>query len=216
MTNAATTAPITYAIDEYRTWCSGTRVSVILDPVARLVYTTAAVGGGCPEPVYHGRHRALFRVARETSAESLSDWLRGVESTIAAICDAYEGEHWTGSHHVGSWSDDAEGLIDVLEQEYEEAATYGGIATYWDASDYFQPAAAQVVVELAESASLDDAVQREIDAAAPDALLAEDDVREALISLAEREIEHHVESRDPHERLQRARLARLLRAEVSS
>jgi hypothetical protein len=190
---------------------------VILDPDARHVYTTASVGGGCPEPVYHHRHLVLLgRVAQETVAESLLDWLRGVESTIEALCDAYEGAHWDGNNHVGSWSDDAEGLSDCLDEEFAEAASYGGIATYWDASDYFQPAASQVVGELAESESLDDAVQREVDAAAPDAILDEDDVREALVELAEREIEHHVESRDPHERLQRARLARLLRAEVSS
>lgn len=181
---------ITYAIDNYLGVCSGTRVSVHLNPGARHVYSCAIVGSGSPDAVWHRRHRTLLAdIGQDLVPDALEAWLREHEEVIAAMCDAYEGE--------GRWSDAADDLDQKIERAWQES----DVARFWDAGAYFEPARLDVLTELLADASVSAAVAREVaDGMANDAHLDPADVRAWMEGELRRLAEDDDEDADDRER----------------
>ena len=199
------TMDITINIGDYSGWVSGTRVSLYLDPEKRLVYSCGIVGSGTPEPAWNRRHLDLGHVGKDVVSESLEEWLRGQEATLAALCDCYEGTEWDGHNHVGQWSEEASELEEAFDCALAEAED---IAHYWDAVEYFSPAEDDVI-DAATRLGIEAAVDHENDGALS-AGVHLTKTEEAIVSLLQRRLENLVDTRSAWERLQRLQIRRVL------
>lgn len=174
MTETKTT--VTYNIDSYRNWQSGTAVHLYLIPAAESsdgqvhVDAWASVGAGCPMPAWHNRWLPLGTLPQEIVPESLREQLQGQERELLEIAGHYQGSEWNGSNHVGLWSDgDLLGArVDALDLSCE---------CYWTPADWYEPTTWPEILDgLREAGSVEDFARIEVANADGDATLDADDV----------------------------------------
>jgi len=171
-----------------------------------LVCVVAMIGAGTPSPAYHHQWRYLGKVSTQAVPESVEDAVRGAEETILEIASLYEGKHWDGNNHVGSWRQDDK----IEDAGYQLQEALSQVSTYWAASDYFAPLGGVDLRmrELATDANLGVVVERELKNADTDVHLNEVDVQECLLDDAQTWLDNHTDpSADTEdERTLRARL----------
>jgi hypothetical protein len=211
-----TTESITFDIDDYNTWQQGTRVSLILDPEARKVYTFASVGNNSwPMSVHHRLHRTLATYDQSVSAESLQEWLEADEGRLLAIVTKYEGSEWDGSNHVGSWSDEEDDrrLDDELSDELTQDISSGAIATYWSASEYYSETEGEALEAVLRLGSIEKAAKQEVAAADNSGhLLDQADVETALRAILEGARDYQLDEDDENDAKTLAKIERVLAA----
>lgn len=156
---------------------------IFLDPENGRVYTFGCIGSGSPAKAYHGIHRTLGQVPVDADPDSVRDLLQAQESKILGIQERYLGTEWDGHNHVGKWEDDD-------REDFEEQLDLEGVATFWDASDFFYADPDTVLGELLKAESLESYVDAEIESAAgQQVLLKRSDCLETLRQLLTEEIE---------------------------
>jgi hypothetical protein len=158
---------------------SGTRVVIALDPEDRRVYDYYVIGSGAPEAVWHRRHMSLASVPVDTVADSLQEWLEMDEQrkTIEAIIEGYEGTHWTGSNHVGRWSEEAEDAAQEFEEACRSAISQNEIAQYVDAREWlWNCLTVSDVLNEIEDDDLDTYVETQVEEAKGEGVYLDEDV----------------------------------------
>jgi hypothetical protein len=194
-----------YSVSEYGKHYTG--VTLCLAPDGRDVYTFGRIGSGAPEEVWHRRHLQLASLPREVVGASLVEWLRKREDQLVRIAEGYDGTEWNGRNFVGRWSDDAQRLAELLDEELQEAVSCHDLATYWDAGEWMSADPYSVCQAALEAGSLDAAAAAEVARARDEgAHLDVADTREALEELLLAWRDGLVNDRDPVERLERLRL----------
>lgn len=193
--NQETTMDITFEIDEYGAQYN--QVQVILDPAKRKVYTFGQIGAGTPGPVWHGRHRVIASLRPDFVGETLEDVLRGHESDLAAVADAYLGDEWDGSNHVGRWAEDVADLVLPIEDSVEHG---DAVARYWDAGDYLAGDTASVIANAFSHKGIGAAAAAEVaDAKSNGAHIRLDDAEKYIRSLVEERIDDLVDDEEDHD-----------------
>ncbi len=179
--------PVKINITSWNCNSSGLNAYILIDPEDRDVTTWCNVGSGMPMSTYHDR-TILIGLPIMAYEADVQTWCEDHADDIAAICDAYEGSGWDGHNHVGRWSDEADDLRTALRQALDEAT--GGcscdtIRSYWPADDWLSGDWQGVMGRLLR-VGLTQATEEE--SATSDAVLDEDDVRDALRERAEWQI----------------------------
>ena len=196
---------------EWTTVDGATPVRVALDPHGDgggRVYVYNMIGGGTPMAVWHNRHLVLGRAPVEAVPEQLEKALRAddAQDAIRALAARWLGDEWDGSNHVGRWRDHEE--LDTDCQRFERAFL-ADVPQYWDAADWFSGNPEEVIKQAIADASIDAAVEREVDQARPDAYLREADAEKALRWLLEKRRDR-LDAEKADERTERLTIARLL------
>ena len=169
--------------------CSGTHVHLYLIPAEETndetpkVITWSNVGAGCPEPAWHSRWLSLPSPSLDYCADSLLEILELQEDELVALAECYEGSHWDGNNHVGSWSEDCDAIEIDVECE-----------TYCDASDWLGGNSGREIVDIvSESGSIISASETIVSEAVGIVRLDQDEVESAL----EQRLSDELETLDP-------------------
>lgn len=163
------------------TECSGTLVTLYVDPEDQRVYTFSNVGNGTPMAAFHGRQMSVGRVPLETVPESLEEWIRFHENDFELLMAEYQGTTWDGSNHKGRWTERAAELAFNLDEALQDAFRSDMIETYWDAEEWFSGDPNSVIDAAIETGSISESVEREVsDAAANGARIDPTDAEQAL------------------------------------
>lgn len=179
---------LSYDIGGWPTISGAQRPLVVLDPESMHVYTWGAVGAGSPEPVWHGRHRVLGTVPVEADPDGLLEVLQSQERKIRKVASLYLGSEWDGSNRIGRWEDSEEDWEDSAEDDLD----LSGVATYWDASEWYAGDPCTVTTDALASESIEAAAAAEVEQARlawPPILLQQADAEDALRELLEQERE---------------------------
>jgi len=156
------------------------------------VFVWPGYGGGCPEKAWHHRWLYLGKVPQKAVAHEVENLLESHEEAILAKLDRYGGTKWDGSNLIGQWPEEVD-----YEDPDELALALQGVATYWDASDWFAPVS---IDQVATCDSLAEQVEHEgNEAVANDAHLDEDEVKEWLLSAARNWLDQHGDDEDEDE-----------------
>lgn len=101
---------------------------------------------GAPMPAFHARWALIGEYRAKVVGASVLKALREHEDELVKLSDAYRGAEWDGHNMRGKWDDPP--------AVYEYALDLSDCASYWDASDWFGPAAIGWE-ELCEEAGID-------------------------------------------------------------
>lgn len=149
------------------------------------VFVWGSVGAGCPERLYHSRWLDLGSVPATAVPDEIEHVLARHQDAIVERLAAYQGTKWTGSNHVGVWSPDH----DPYAEPDELARDLQGVATYWDASDWYAPV---TIAQVATCDSLEEQIDHETtEAVLNDGHLDWDDVERWLLDAARHWLDTH-------------------------
>lgn len=116
---------------------SGFKTDIYLDPEAEKIYTFVG-SNSQPMTAYHRIDRRIVTANSSAIPASVYSAIKSLEDNLDLLIDQYEGSEWNGNNHVGQWSESAE---DTLESIWDQQLE---IASYWDASDWFEPVTDQL------------------------------------------------------------------------
>lgn len=171
------------------TECSGTQVTLYVDPENRRVYTFSNVGNGEPMTAFHGRRMGVGQVPTDTVPASLQGWVESQEGLFSALMDEYQGHEFNGTDHKGRWSERGVELAQSLDEALQDALRNEAIQSYWDAEEWFSNDPGSVIDAAIAVGSIEEAVENEIENAKMNgAVLDRDDVEQALRTLLRGEV----------------------------
>lgn len=191
---------------------SGSNNTVYLIPAltketSPQVFVWSCIGSAQPEPAFNNRWYGVCSVPRTAVPSEVEKVLRSHEELLIEINSFYDGSEWDGHNHRGSWADHAN--LDKLTAVIQEAMDE--VATYWSASDYFQPVNVEGIVYDDEPLSA--IVAREVSlGAGSEMYLESEDVEEWITSSARKWLDKHPDSEDLSEKeiIVHKRLTKLL------
>lgn len=96
----------------------------------------AEIGPAVPVRVWH--HRIIrFQIPCLTD-EAVNDLLDEIAEDASAICEGYE-RVWDGNNHVGRFTEDADGLIQALNERCQGPWDERSTINVWHAGDWYEP-----------------------------------------------------------------------------